>query len=50
MQNKSKIIKGQNLKALIEKYVMLRNIRKELIVATDMHVGEYSPSAFGLEL
>lgn len=40
--------KGQNLKALIEKYAMLRNLRKELIVATDKHVGEYSSSAFGL--
>ena len=39
----------EKLKPLIEKYAMLKNIRQELIVDTDMPVGEYSLSAFGLQ-
>lgn len=39
----------EKLKPLIEKYAMLKNIREELIVETDQHVGEYLPSAFGLK-
>ncbi|MBQ7424111.1 MAG: putative phage abortive infection protein [Prevotella sp.] len=39
----------EKLKPLIEKYSMLKNIRQELIVDTDLPVGEYSPSAFGIQ-
>lgn len=42
-------IGSEKLKPLIEKYAMLKNIRQELIVDTDQYVGEYTPSAFGLE-
>lgn len=37
----------EKLKPLIEKYAMLKNVRKELIVETDQYVGKYLPSAFG---
>ena len=37
------------MKPLIEKYAMLKNLRKELIVETEQQVGEYAQSAFGLK-
>ena len=39
----------EKLKPLIEKYSMLKNIRQELVIDTDLYVGEYSPSAFGIQ-
>lgn len=39
----------EKMKPLMEKYAMLKNLRKELIIDTDHNVGHYSSSAFGLE-
>lgn len=41
--------KGQEMRPLIEKYAMLKHLRKGLIVDTDKYVGEYLPSAFGFK-
>lgn len=40
---------NEKMKPLMEKYAMLKNLRKELIVDTDHYVGNYSSSAFGFE-
>ena len=39
----------EKMKPLMEKYAMLKNLRKELIVNTEFFVGEYEPSIFGLQ-
>lgn len=38
---------NEKMKPLMEKYAMLKNLRKELIIKTEFFVGEYAPSAFG---
>ena len=40
----------EKFKPLIEKYSMLKNLRKELLVAEFKCEGEYQPSAFGKEV
>ena len=40
---------NEKMKPLMEKYAMLKNLRKELIVDTNHYVGNYSSSAFGFE-
>lgn len=40
---------NEKMKPLMEKYATLKNLRKELIINTEFFVGEYAPSAFGLQ-
>lgn len=40
---------NEKMKPLMEKYALLKNLREELIIKTEFFVGEYAPSAFGLQ-